>query len=94
MDDESFDKLCSVNTIYFWKEPEKYLSEIFRVIKSRGKIVIGFRDEKQMSNLNLSKDIFNTYSLDDVVNFPSDSGAPLKFKIVIHMIFVLFISKR
>ena len=73
-ENELFDKLCSVNTIYFWKEPEKYFSEMFRVIKPEGKIVIGFRDEKQMSNLNLSEDIFSTYSLDDVVNFLSDSG--------------------
>ncbi len=73
-ENESFDKLCAVNTIYFWKEPGKYFSEMFRVIKSEGKIVIGFRDEIQMSNLNLSEDIFSTYSLDDVLNLLSDAG--------------------
>ncbi len=26
-DNESFDKLCSTNTLYFWKEPEKYFSK-------------------------------------------------------------------
>jgi ubiquinone/menaquinone biosynthesis C-methylase UbiE len=51
-DNESFDKLCSTNTLYFWKEPDKYLQEMFRVIKSGGKIVIGFRDDKQMSILS------------------------------------------
>lgn len=71
---ESFDKLCSTNTIYFWKQPKKYFSEMFRVVKSGGMIVIGFRDDKQMSNLNLSKDIFSTYTHDDVVNLLSDAG--------------------
>ena len=73
-DNESFDKLCSVNTLYFWKEPDKYFYEMFRVLRPGGKIVIGFRDEKQMSQLNLSEDIFSTYSLDDVVSLLSNSG--------------------
>ncbi len=71
---ESFDKVCSTNTLYFWKEPDKYFREMFRVIKSGGKIVIGFRDEKQMSKLPLSKDIFSAYSQDDVVGLLSDAG--------------------
>ena len=73
-DNESFDKLCSTNTLYFWKEPEKYFFEMFRVIKSGGKIVIGFRDDKQMSNLNLSEDIFSSYSQGNVINSLSDAG--------------------
>jgi SAM-dependent methyltransferase len=73
-DNESFDRLCSVNTLYFWKEPGKYFSEMFRVIAHGGTIVIGFRDDKQMSNLNLSEDIFSSYSQEDVVNLLSDAG--------------------
>lgn len=73
-DNESFDKLCSTNTLYFWKEPSKYFSEIFRVIKPGGKIVIGFRDDKQMSTLNLSEDVFKTYSQDDVVHLLAYAG--------------------
>jgi len=73
-DNETFDKLCSVNTLYFWNEPDKYFQEMFRVLKNGGKIVIGFRDAKQMKLLNLSKDIFNTYSLDEVIDLLSNSG--------------------
>ena len=73
-DNESFDKLCSINTLYFWKEPDKNFSEMFRVIKSGGKIVIGFRDDKQMNNLNLSADVFSYYSQEDVVNMLAEAG--------------------
>jgi ubiquinone/menaquinone biosynthesis C-methylase UbiE len=73
-DNESFDKLCSSNTIYFWKEPEKYFSEMLRVLKPGGRLAIGFRDDKQMSKLNLDKNIFNFYSLNDVVNLVSSIG--------------------
>ena len=73
-DNESFDKLCSINTLYFWKEPDTNFSEMFRVIKSGGKIVIGFRDDKQMKNLNLSADVFSYYSQEDVVNMLAEAG--------------------
>ncbi len=72
--DGYFDKLCSINTIYFWDKPDQYFSEMLRVIKPGGKIVIGFRDNEQMSNLNISKDIFNTYSLDEVLRLLSNAG--------------------
>ena len=73
-DNESFDKLCSVNTVYFWKEPNKYFSEMFRVIASGGTIVIGFRDDKQIRHLNLSEDVFSSYSQEDVVNLLTNAG--------------------
>jgi hypothetical protein len=47
---------------------------MFRVLKPEGKIVIGFRDQRQMSKLNLNEDIFNTYSLDEVVSLLSTAG--------------------
>jgi SAM-dependent methyltransferase len=69
-----FDKLCSTNTLYFWKKPEDYFSEMFRVLRPGGKVVIGFRDGDQMSNLDLSDDIFNSFSKTDIVNLLSNAG--------------------
>ena len=71
---ESFNKLCSVNTLYFLSEPDKCFMEIFRVLKHGGKVVIGFRDDKQMNHLNLNRDIFNIYSLDETVELLTNSG--------------------
>jgi len=73
-ENESFNKLCSINTLYFWKDPDKYFLEMFRVIRPGGIIAIGFRDDKQMSNLNLSRDIFTTYSQIEVVSMLSNAG--------------------
>jgi len=70
----SFDKVYTSNTIYFWKEPEKYFNEMFRVIKRGGMIVIGFRDDKQMKKLNIDKNIFSLYSLSEVVTILSNTG--------------------
>lgn len=40
-DDNTFDKICTVNTIYFWEDPLASLREIKRVMKSSGRLVIG-----------------------------------------------------
>ncbi len=71
---ETFDKVCSVNTIYFWSPPEIYLSEIFRVLKPGGKFVLGLRHREQMSKLPLDENIFNTYTLDEAVKLLSNIG--------------------
>jgi SAM-dependent methyltransferase len=73
-DDASFDKLCSINTLYFWTDPEIYFAEMFRVVTLGGMIAIGFRDKEQMSKLNLDQNVFNNYTQDDVVSLLSDAG--------------------
>ena len=73
-ENEVFDKLCTINTLYFWESPKEYFSEMFRVIKPGGTIAIGFRDDEQMSNLNLSEDIFGSYSKNDIVNLLTEVG--------------------
>jgi SAM-dependent methyltransferase len=73
-EDNMFDKLCSANTVYFWKNPEDYFAEMFRVIRPGGKIVIGFRDDRQMNNLNLRDDVFSLVSKSDVLNLLSGAG--------------------
>jgi ubiquinone/menaquinone biosynthesis C-methylase UbiE len=73
-ENESFDKICTSNTIYFWDDPNKIIKEMFRVIKYRGTIVLGFRDKEQMEKLPLSDDVFNLYSLEEVKTFLSNAG--------------------
>lgn len=73
-ENESFDKVCTSNTIYFWDDPNKIIKEMFRVIKRSGKIVVGFRDKEQMKNLPLSDDVFKLYSLEEVETVLSNAG--------------------
>jgi SAM-dependent methyltransferase len=42
-DDASFDRICSVHTVYFWREPQRDFAEIRRVLRPDGKLVLGFR---------------------------------------------------
>lgn len=72
--DDSFDKVCAVNTLYFWPEPVVYLREILRVIKPGGKLVLGFRDKHQLGQLDLSADVFSVYSTAEVADIVTEAG--------------------
>jgi ubiquinone/menaquinone biosynthesis C-methylase UbiE len=60
--DEYFDKAFTVNTIYFWQEPEKLLSEIYRVLQPKGILCITFAQESFMKQLPFTQFEFELYS--------------------------------
>ncbi len=41
--DQSFDKILTMHTIYFWEDAATHFGEIFRVLAPGGRFVIGFR---------------------------------------------------
>lgn len=61
-EDEFFDKIFTVNTIYFWQEPEKLLLEIYRVLKSNGNFCLTFAEEDFMKKLPFTQFEFELYS--------------------------------
>ncbi|WP_062270175.1 class I SAM-dependent methyltransferase [Endozoicomonas arenosclerae] len=72
--DHSFNKLCTVNTIYFWSNPQQQLKELYRVLKPGGKLVIGFRDAETLDSLNLDRQVFQLYSTTEVTELLNQSG--------------------
>lgn len=71
--DEAFDKVCCVNVIYFWHQPSINLAEIRRVLKPGGMLVIGFRNKAQIEELSLDKDIFTSYSENELLDLLADN---------------------
>ena len=61
-EDNSFNKVFTVNTIYFWQEPEKLLSEIYRVLLPKGILCITFAEESFMKQLPFTQFEFELYS--------------------------------
>lgn len=61
-EDESFDKIFTVNTVYFWQEPEKLLLEIYRVLKPNGNFCLTFAEEDFMKTLPFTQFEFELYS--------------------------------
>lgn len=63
--DESFDKIFTVNTLYFWQNPDLLLNEIYRVLKPNGIFALAFADKSFMEKLPFTNFGFNLYSLKD-----------------------------
>ena len=63
--DETFDKICTVNTIYFWKNPVKALKEIYRVLSKNGVLIVSFRPFIEGQTLNFTKYGFKEYRTED-----------------------------
>jgi SAM-dependent methyltransferase len=69
----SFDKICSVNTIYFWPEPEKTVLKVAEILKTDGLLFVAFEDIKQLKQRNLNENIFRFFSVPDVEKLLVDS---------------------
>lgn len=58
-----FDKIFTVNTVYFWSQPQLLIAEIFRVLKPDGKCCITFADSDFMETLPFTQFGFELYSI-------------------------------
>lgn len=81
-EDSSFDKIFTVNTIYFWKKPEATIEKMGRMLKNGGKLVVGFHEKSEMEKMPLSRDVFQYYSTQDLTDLLSRHGALSKIDLI------------
>lgn len=72
--DSCFDKIFSVNTIYFWQDALSFLNELSRVMKPNGVLLITYIDRGFMQSLPFVGDKFCLYDDDSIKNLISLSG--------------------
>jgi ubiquinone/menaquinone biosynthesis C-methylase UbiE len=66
--DALFDKVFTVNTIYFWEDAKQILSEIRRVLKPNGIFIVTLRPRHVMDQLPVAKHGFNTFNNEEVAH--------------------------
>lgn len=59
--DQFFDKVYTVNTLYFWEDPQLQLREIYRVLQTGGRLSIGIRSRAFMEQLPFTQYGFRLY---------------------------------
>lgn len=59
---DSFDRIFTVNTLYFWENPLELLNELCRVLRKEGQCHITFVHEKFLHSLPFTKYKFEAYS--------------------------------
>lgn len=72
-EDQTFDKIFTVNTAYFWKQPVDYLNEIYRVLKDSGTFVLTFGQRDFMETLPFTQYNFKLYNSDEMEETVSKS---------------------
>ncbi|GGH12787.1 methyltransferase [Pedobacter zeae] len=73
-----FDKIFTVNTIYFWRNPEHYLNEIKRVLKPDGIFSLCFADKTFMQNLPFTSYGFTLYEAEKVQELLDSASFKIK----------------
>lgn len=72
-EDKTFDKIFTVNTVYFWGNPVEYLNEIYRVLKNNGTFVLTFGQRDFMETLPFTQFDFTLYNSDEMEETVSKS---------------------
>lgn len=73
-EDNFFDTVISVNSIYFWEDIEMCLREIQRVLKPNGQVIIGFSPKEALKQLSYTWFNFNNYGVDELVKLILDAN--------------------
>ena len=69
--DETFTKLITVNTFYFWNDPAKALRESHRVLATNGQLVLCFNSKEDLATWPGHKFGFNLYEPEQVTQMLS-----------------------
>ncbi len=64
--DASFDRIFTVNTLYFWAKPEEFAQELYRIARPNGLVFITFVQKSTMLELAVAKYGFQIYDDDEV----------------------------
>jgi len=75
--ENSFDRIMTVNTVYFWEHPADLLTEIYRVLKYNGLFVITYAQKKFMEKLPFVKEKFSLFDNQDIKNLISKTDFTL-----------------
>ena len=67
-ENDSFDRVFSVNTIYFWDDMPLALSEIRRVLKPDGQVLIAIRPKRLMQDYPFTAYGFALFSKENLVD--------------------------
>ncbi|MGN7987339.1 class I SAM-dependent methyltransferase [Pedobacter sp. 22226] len=73
-----FNKIFTVNTIYFWENPGAYLSEIKRTLKPNGILSLCFADKSFMQNLPFTPYGFILYEVEKVKELLKNADFTIK----------------
>lgn len=76
----SIDNVFTVNTIYFWKDPEMVFAELSRVLKPKGTLALTFAHRSFMEMLPFTAFGFTLYNPDEILKIISGTNFQLDYE--------------
>jgi len=73
-DDGLFNKVFTVNTIYFWEDGKQVLKEVNRVLKPNGIFIVTLRPKHVMDKLPVVQHGFTTFATEQVVTLLAENN--------------------
>ena len=70
----TFDKVFTINTLYFWENPVAELAEIKRVLKADGQLFLSIRPQRVMQHYPFTQYGFKLYSADEAAHLLQQNG--------------------
>lgn len=74
LENNSFDKIFTVNTIYFWEQPTEVFQELFRVLRPEGLLCITFAHKDFMQQLPFVQYGFELYNVEHLQALANDNS--------------------
>ncbi|MBV6626598.1 MAG: class I SAM-dependent methyltransferase [Rivularia sp. (in: Bacteria)] len=70
----NFTKICTVNTIYFWKDVKQTLTQLHQILEDKGSLVICFNSKEFLKQTILPKHGFQVYDIEEVKELMTTVG--------------------
>ncbi len=94
--DAFFDKICTVNTLYFWDDTKSSFAEIERTLKPKGTFIHVFYTKEILDKMHHTQYEYSKYSVAQVIEMTEKSGLRINQVIEIHkgISFCIIAEKR
>lgn len=72
--DASFDRVFTINTIYFWRDTREGLDEIRRVLRGEGLAAVSIRSKERMERSSVTRYDFRLFSPEELADSMRQAG--------------------
>ncbi len=73
-EDNYFDAICTINTLYFWPEANECCKEVLRVLKPGGRVYIGIRPKGDAQKVPATQFGFTLYEKKEAIALLESAG--------------------
>jgi SAM-dependent methyltransferase len=73
-ENEFFDSIITLNTVYFWENIKKQIMELKRVLQKGGQLIIGYRPRSSMEILPFTHEVFTLFEAQDLRQIMEKNG--------------------